>query len=159
MEFSGGGQEAGHLRTLEFVSKFCEAAKFRVLLDVGNQPRRFTGKLLTLGGEAIRAGGPVLRPGQGLNEAYRTERAGTKNLFGIDLNGARKIIESVMKGDDTQGREMREEVEEVLLRALVGMVAINPEQTNGSSPSTTHASRVGSMDLDILFNTSLPKRV
>src|ERR1700681_301771 len=77
---------------------------------------------------------PVLRPPDGAAEASWPEIVRVENLFDKNPQRSFESAEHVVHGDDGSVDEVRLEHVDIGLRALVRMIAIDPEKTNRVLP-------------------------
>jgi hypothetical protein len=89
-----------------------------------------------------------------MDESGRPKAVRAKNILGEHPNGTGKFAQGVMKGHHAPRREVRRKTIEIRLGALVGMVAINPQDANGAIPGGRDVGGVGAMRLDPAGKTS-----
>ena len=83
----------------------------------------------------------VLRPADGVEEAGGSEFVGAEHVFDKDADGAFELVEGVVEGDDGAFDEEGCEEVEIEFCALVGVVAVDPQETDGAVPADGYLAR------------------
>ena len=112
------------------------------------------GQLCARGSKTASVLGTILRPGNGVKKRGGAEAIGAQNIFDVDPNGAFEFMKSVVEGNDRAVGQVRRKQVEVLFGAGVGVVAVDPEQTDGAAPSLRHLAGGRAMHLDMLLDSS-----
>ena len=83
-----------------------------------------------------------------MEEAGWTEFIGAEHVFDEDSDGAFELVEGVVEGDDGAFDEEGGEEVEIEFCALVGVVAVDPEEADGTVPADGYFAGGGAVGFD-----------
>jgi len=85
---------------------------------------------------------PKLGPSNRMNESCRTELIGTENVLHKHADWSREGIQGIVERHYAKGDQVRKEPFEILLGAFIAVIAVNPQEPDGSVPRAGHLRRV-----------------
>ena len=81
-----------------------------------------------------------------------------QDVIDKNANGSREVVQRIVKSDDGVGLEETGKSVEVGLSACIGVVAIDPEETDGPLPGASDIGGECAMNFDVLFDLSGAER-
>lgn len=144
---------------MQLVELFSEPSKFNVILHKRNQPRSTPCESLAFLPKLFSVDRPELSPGRRVNETGRPELLRTQHLFDKNTDRSGKRVQRVVQSDNSTRLHMRSKTIKVILRALISMVAIDPQEVDRLVPGKTHILRKRMMKFHVLCHTGRLQRL
>jgi hypothetical protein len=91
-----------------------------------------------------------LSPSHRLNESCRSESVGAQNVFHKHANWSGKCIQGIVERHYAMGDQMGKESVQIFLGGFIAVIAVNPQDSDGSIPRAGYVCRVRSVRFHVI---------
>src|SRR2546421_8929434 len=138
-------------RPEDFVLDLIQPAQLTSFLDERDESLRAARQRVACLAPARAVTGPVLCPPDRSAHTRGTEIVRGKDLFREYADRSVERVEHVVQGHDSAIRQVPTKQLEILSGAVIGMVAVDPEEADGAVPAGRQVARKRAMDFDHLL--------
>jgi len=136
----------------QLVAELPQAGRLVSVSHEGNQPGHPSGERATRGAPLRAITRAALCPPDRSAQARRPERIRGQQLFHKDAHRALECVQHIVQRHDRTGNQVAPKEIEVLFRAAVGVVAVNPQKPDRPGPCSGQIARIRAVRFDAVLD-------